>query len=111
MGVVSKQLGQIRPSTTNPTVLYSPEKGKSGIVKAIIVCNVTANTPTFRIFHSYSGSEADQDTALFYDVAMTASETKIIEFAIAVKDGATLQVRASAADEINFTAYGTETSR
>ena len=107
---VQKMLGQVRPSNTNNTLLYSPEKGKTAVIKSLHVCNTTANTPTFRIFHDYSGGVADQSTALYYDVSLAASETMVFEFDIPISRGGQVFVRSSANDEITFTAYGLENS-
>ena len=111
MSTVSKMLGQIQPTDTNPNALYAPESGKSGIIKRLFICNTTANTPTFRIFHEYAGTGTSVSTALYYDVSLSANEVKNLDVYIPVSRGSQVNVRCSAGNEVTFTAYGTETTR
>lgn len=104
------QLGQARPGDANAASLYSPADGIVTKVTNIAVCNTTGNTPSYRIFHDEDGATYDQTTALYYDNAMAANETEIIDVEIYMANSSgNLAVRTSAASEITFTAYGEET--
>ena len=108
--IAEKQLGQARPGDTNNATLYSPPTNvlTTNITK-VFVCNTTGNTPSYRIFIDDNGTTGDQTTALYYDNAMAANTTEIIELDMPMNDGSgALIVRSSAANEITFTAYGVE---
>ena len=109
VGEVGKQLGQLRPANTNAASLYGPPENKGVIVDKIVVCNVTANTPTFRVFHDEDGTTYDQTTALAYDEALPANQRLVIDGPFYMRNtNGNLAVRSSANDEITFTAYGRE---
>lgn len=109
MKLQEKQLGQSRPANTTAVSIYSPGANTTAIITHIFVCNTTGNTPTFRIFSDDDGTTYDQTTALYYDTALAANETKRIPCFIAMNDSnGNLAVRTSAANEITFTVYGTE---
>ena len=74
-----------------------------------MICNTTANTPSFRIFFDTNGTTYDQTTALWYDVLMTPNGAfyRDVELYMNDSDG-NLAVRTDAANEITFTVWGVE---
>lgn len=98
-------LAQVLPSDANDYLLYSSKNKKSATIKKLVVCNVSGSTPTFRVFAS-KGSEPSTSTAILYDVAMTANETKIYD--LDMKFTGNIHVRASAGNQINFSLFGEE---
>jgi len=109
--IQEKQLGQNRPTDTTAVSIYSPGDNVTAIITHIFVCNVTANTPSYRIFVDDDGTTYDTTTALYYDNAMAANETEKIPCFIAMNnpDG-NIAIRTSAGSEICFTIFGTEIS-
>ena len=105
-----KQLAQLRPADTNAASLYSPPDNVTAELTRLVICNTTANTPSYRVFHDEDGTTYDQTTALFYDEPMVANTTQIIDLTgIGMRGTAgNLAVRTSAANEITFTLYGVE---
>ena len=111
MALQEKQLGQLRPANTTATTLYSPADNTTTIITNIWVCNTTANTPTYRLFVDDNGTTYDETTAIAFDVALAANESKQISCYIAMNNSSgNLAVRTSAANEINFSAFGMEIS-
>ena len=109
MALQEKQLGQLRPANDTAATLYSPGDNVTTIVTNIWVCNTTGNTPTYRLFVDDNGTTYDQTTALAYDVALAANESKRIPCYIAMNDTTgNLAVRTSAASEITFSCWGVE---
>ncbi len=99
----------LRPANTNNATLLTAETVTE--VTKIFVCNTTANTPTFRLFHTRGAEVANQTTALFYDTPTVANETREITAdaiggGIHMDVGDKLIVRSSAANELTFTVYG-----
>ena len=111
MPTVAKGLGQAQPSDTNNYKIYTAEKGVSGKITSIFVCNVTNNRPRFRVFHSVKREDTqDTTTALFYDVRLSRRETLTLEFSIPFQEEDEFFVRTDTANEITFTVYGEETT-
>jgi hypothetical protein len=104
-----KILGQLRPANTTAASLFSPTLGKEYRIDVIYVCETAGNTPTYRIFFDDNGSTYDQTTAIAYNLALTANQSKRVEGPFYMNDGAgNIGVRTSAANEITFTAFGEE---
>lgn len=102
-------LAQSRPADANAVSVYSPPTSIKTEITRILVCNTTANTPSFRIFLDNDGTTYDQSTALYYDKAMAANDTTIIEGSLWMTNSAgNLAVRTSAANELTFTVFGAE---
>ena len=109
MSIQPKQLGQTIPGDTNVASIYSPADGVVAIVKQLIITEVAGGTPAFRIFLDDDGSTYSTATALFYDVSLSANETKVIPVWLPMNNSnGNLAVRTSVASQINFTAHGVE---
>lgn len=111
-----EQLAQLRPADTNAAALVTPNDKEKIIVTLIVITNVDSANHDFRIFHDDDGTTYDQGTALYYDEALAANTTKILNFAgsktdpglggLPILDGGNLAVRSDGADDLTFTAYG-----
>lgn len=109
MPIQEKQLGQLRPGNDTAATLYSPGDNTTAIITNIWVCETAGNTPTYRIFVDDNGTTYDQTTAIAYDLALTANQSKRIPCYIAMNNSSgNLAVRTSAANEITFTCFGME---
>lgn len=109
MSTTLSQLGQLRPADTNAASLYSPAANVDAVIRQIIVCNTSGAASTFRIFHDDNGTTYDQGTALFYDVAIAADETLVLDVFICMDDDTgNVAVRSGNANALTFTAYGSE---
>lgn len=98
-------LGQIRPGdTNNHKAAYSD---KDSVVTKIIVCETSGGAATFRIYYDHDGTQNDQETAIYYDHALSANETLNIETFLPIlgKKGA-IYVRSNTASAITFTFTG-----
>ena len=105
-----KQLGQVRPVTTEPSSVYSPGASVSStIIKTIIICNQSASSANYRIFYNSSGSVYDVSTAIFYDVPLDAKTTAIVETYMAMNDAnGNVAVRTDTPSALTFTLAGAE---
>lgn len=102
-----KQLGQLRPTSTTAASLFSPAANQSWIAKSLYVCNNTAGSVTFRIFHDEDGTTYDESTALYFDTALAANTTLVITGLLAGETNAgNIGVRTGTNDALTFTLYG-----
>jgi hypothetical protein len=104
-----EQLAQLRPADTNAATLYQTPEGKSALVRTIFVCNTTGGGVTFRLFFDKNGTTFDQTTALYYDTAIAANTTLVIDAVLEMsgQQGA-LGFRTSSADALTATVIGKE---
>lgn len=107
---VSNQLGQARPSDTNPLSIYSPANNVTGIVKMIRIVNTTGAAATYRMFHDKNGTTYDESTALEWDKSIAANSSEQIDCFVPVKSTGNLAIRSGTASALTFTVYGVEVS-
>lgn len=105
--MLGTQLAQSRPSNTNAVSAYSPATNEVTHITEIAVCNTTAISATFRIFHDEDGTTYNESTALFYDVSIGANTTVIIETNWWMRDSdGNLAVRTGTSNALTFTISG-----
>ena len=110
MADVLKVLGQAAPADTNDTDLYTVPEGTQTTVSSIVACNITDNTPNFRISVRPFGAAVENKHYIYYGKAMAANDSIFTIIGITLSDSDVVTVRSSAADEISFTIFGVETS-
>jgi hypothetical protein len=105
-----KVLGQTAPSDTNNADLYTVPEDTQTTVSSLVACNLTANTPSFRVAIRPLGATVVNEHYIYYDKALAANDSVFIIIGITLSDDDVVTVRSSAADEIAFTLFGVETS-
>lgn len=111
MAVTAKLLGQSAPSSTTAATAYSRPASTEAVIRNIVVCNTTAVSAAFRIFHHDSGTTYNAGTALFYDVTIAANTTVQIDCFICMNTASgTIGVRTDTANSLTFSIYGIETT-
>lgn len=107
--VYGKQLGQARPANTTAVSIYSPDTGMVVRVLNVMACNTTGGAVTFRLFHDNDGTTYDETTALYFDAALAANTTVLLDVNLFMANPAgNLAVRTSSNSAITFTVYGEE---
>ena len=105
-----KVLGQLNPSATTETTLYTAPSSTSTVVSTLTICNQTSSAATYRIAVRPS---ADSSTAakhwIIYGATVAASDTTALTLGITLATGDKLQVYASSAN-LSFSAFGSEVS-
>lgn len=103
-----KILGQINPSTTTNTVLYTVPANKVCTISSITACNIDTSAGTFRIFVKKSADSIPQNKQyIYYDQAIDAKSTYIATIGITLSAGDVIYVYASSAN-FSFNAFGVE---
>ena len=107
--MAKKVLGQVNPSATTLTTLYTVPSAKESVVSSISVANLTATSATFRLAVRPAGASISNEHYLGYDITVGASDTTIITVGLTLATTDVLSVYASTAD-VAFQAFGDEAS-
>ena len=109
MALQEKQLGQLRPANTTAASLYSPGASTTTIAYTLVVCNTSAASAKYRIFHDDDGTPYYETTALFWDIPIATDTTDTIEIKISANDAnGNIAVRTDTNSALTFTLYGAE---
>jgi hypothetical protein len=109
MATTYKVLGQVNPSATTATTLYTVGAGKSAVVSTIAVCNQAATSATFRIAIRAAGATLSAEDYIAYDSAITANNSTFITIGVTLAATDVITVYASSAT-VSFNAFGSEIS-
>lgn len=107
MATSYKVLGQLAPSATTATTLYTVPSSTDAVVSTIVVCNRDAATATYRIAVRPDGATLANQHYIAYNVTVGASDSTTITLGITVNAGDVIEVYASTAN-LSFNAFGTE---
>ena len=105
--MAKKVLGQVNPSATTATTLYTVPSAKSAVVSSLTICNQTATAATFRIAVRPAGATLAAVHYIAYDVTVGASDTTALTLGITLATTDVITVYASTAT-LSFHAYGDE---
>lgn len=110
MATAYKVLGQLNPSATTETTLYSPSGASSAVVSTIAICNQAPSAGTYRIAVWPNGTSSSVTKSwLVYGATVSANDTVFLTIGSTLENGATIRVYASTAN-FSFTAFGSEVS-
>jgi hypothetical protein len=105
--MAKKVLGQLNPSATTATTLYTVPSAKSAVVSSLTICNQTATAATFRIAVRPAGATLAALHYVAYDVTVGASDTTALTLGITLATTDVVTVYASTST-LSFHAYGDE---
>jgi len=105
--MAKKVLGQVNPSATTATTLYTVPSAKSAVVSSLIICNQAASAATFRIAVRPAGATLAAVHYIAYDVTVGAADTTALTLGITLATTDVITVYASSAT-VSFHAYGDE---
>jgi hypothetical protein len=104
-----KSLGQLAPSATTLTDLYTVPAGTSSSISSIIVCNRGATLTTFRISVAVAGEADASKQYIFYDQALDANSTYVATIGITLTATDKLRVYTGNSN-LSFNVFGIEVS-
>jgi hypothetical protein len=105
--MAKKVLGQINPSATTATTLYTVPSAKSAVISSLTICNQASTAATFRVAVRPGGATLAAVHYVAYDVAVGAADTTALTLGITLATTDVVTVYASTAN-ISFHAYGDE---
>jgi hypothetical protein len=109
MAETLKVLGQVSPSATTNTVLYTVPSSRQTVISTIAVCNRAAVAATFRIIVQAAADIASVATKQYiaYDTTVAKNDTTFITVGLTLAAGDRVQVYSSTTT-LSFSAYGSE---
>src|SRR6185503_5431761 len=102
-----KLLGQLIPAATTLTAFYTVPTGAHCRGTTLFVCNRSAGATTFRLAVAPKGEPDANAHYLYYDTALAANETKLLELNLLLSETDVIRVYAGAAN-VAFNFFGTE---
>jgi hypothetical protein len=107
MATTYKVLGQVNPSATTATTLYTVGSGKSAVVSTVTVTNQAATAATFRVAVRPAGATLEAKHYVAYDAPLAANDLTAITIGITLAATDVITVYASTAN-VSFNAFGSE---
>jgi glucose-6-phosphate dehydrogenase assembly protein OpcA len=107
--MAKKVLGQVNPSATTLTTLYTVPSAKEAVVSSISVANLTSTAATFRLAVRPAGASIANQHYIGYDITVGASDSTIITVGLTLAATDVISVYASTAN-VAFQAFGDEAS-
>jgi glucose-6-phosphate dehydrogenase assembly protein OpcA len=109
MPTAYKVLGQLAPSATTLTTLYTVPAATQAVVSTIAVTNRAATAATFRIAIRVAGAAISNEDYIAYDSTVAANDTTAFTIGVTLAATDVLSVYASTAN-VSFNAFGSEIS-
>jgi glucose-6-phosphate dehydrogenase assembly protein OpcA len=107
MPTTYKVLGQVNPSATTATTLYTVPASTQTIVSTISVCNQASSAATYRIAVRVAGSALSAEEYIVYGATVAASDSTFITVGVTLGATDVLTVYSSSAT-LSFNAFGSE---
>jgi glucose-6-phosphate dehydrogenase assembly protein OpcA len=98
-------LGQIAPSATTDTTLYTVPALKEVVVSTLVIANRAATAATFRIAVRPAGAAIANQHYLAFDITVGASDSTTLTLGMTLAATDVITVRASTAN-LSFSAFG-----
>ena len=105
--MAKKVLGQVNPSATTATTLYTVPSGKTTVISTLVVANLSSTAATYRIAIRIAGSALSNEEYLAYDVALSGNDSTALTLGITLAATDVVTVYASTAN-VAFNAFGDE---
>jgi hypothetical protein len=107
MATTYKVLGQVNPSATTATTLYTVPASTQTVLSTITVCNQAASAATFRVAVRPAGASLEAKNYISYDATVAANDTTALTLGITLATTDVITVYASTAT-LSFNAFGSE---
>lgn len=104
-----KVLGQVNPSATTDTTLYTVPGSTETVISTISICNLAATAATYRIAVRPDGATLANVHYITYDASLPANDTAMITVGLTANASDVITVRASSASVV-FGLFGSEIS-
>lgn len=109
MAEALKVLGQVNPSATTLTALYTVPGSTSATVSTIAICNRGSSNATFRVSIAVNGASDDPKQYIYYDITLMKNDSIFATIGLTLGAGDIVRVYSSSAD-LSFSLFGVEVS-
>ena len=107
MATTYKVLGQVNPSATTASTLYTVPSNTQTVVSTITVANLAGSAATFRVSVRPAAETQANKHYIAYDVTVGANDTTTLTLGITLATTDVVTVYASTSN-LAFNAYGSE---
>lgn len=107
MAITYKVLGQVNPSATTATTLYTVPSATSVVVSTLNICNQAASAATFRIAIRPAGETLDPKHYISYGTSVPANDSVTLTIGITLAETDVVTVYASTST-VSFNLFGSE---
>ena len=109
MATIYKVLGQVAPSATTATTLYTVPAATSAVASTLVVTNRANTTATYRIAIRPAGATLANEHYIVYDSTLAVNDAVFLTLGITLATTDVITVYTSAATT-TVSAYGSEIS-
>ena len=102
-----KVLGQVAPSATTDTTLYTVPTATEAVISTIIVANRATSAATYRIAIRPDAATLANQHYIAFDVTVGAGDSTTLTLGLTLNAADVITVRGSTAD-LSFSAFGSE---
>lgn len=102
-----KVLGQVAPSATTATTLYTVPSLKESIVSTLVVANRTSSVINFRLAVRPAGASLSNEHYIAYDVNVGGGDSTTLTLGLTLASTDVVTVYAGTAD-LSFSLFGSE---
>lgn len=107
MATTYKVLGQLAPSATTATTLYTVPSATQAVVSTLVVTNRVTTPQTYRVAVRPSGASLANQHYIAFDVPIAGADSVAITLGITISATDVVTVYASSAD-LSFSLFGSE---
>lgn len=107
MATTYKVLGQLNPSATTATTLYTCPASTQTVISTITICNQAGTSGTYRIAVRPNGATLSAEHYVVYDATIQANTTAAYTLGLTIDASDVVTVYASSTS-FSFNAFGSE---
>ena len=107
MATTYKVLGQVAPSATTATTLYTVPADTQTVVSTLVVANRGGSSASYRIAVRPAGATLSNEHYLAYDVAVGALDSTSLTLGVTITASDVITIYASNTN-LSFSAFGSE---
>ena len=107
MATTYKVLGQVAPSATTNTTLYTVPAGNQAVISTIVVANRSAAAVAYRIAVRPAGATLANEHYIAYDVTVDVADATTLTLGLTLNETDVITVYAATAN-LSFSVFGSE---
>lgn len=107
MATTYKVLGQVKPSATTNTTLYTVPSSTQTVCSTLTICNTSGTAATFRVAIRPDGAAISNEHYIIYGSTVAGNDTIFLTLGITLGDTDVVTVYSSAGDLV-YNLFGSE---